>query len=111
MTLMYHVAHWSFVHETQTTHQITTSADLSQGLHSCRHHVICNHLIERMKERNITDSVVFQEMNSEWHVVAVPQIVPEVEHEEGLSKRLSMIVNQTQSPAITLHLDPSFKNR
>lgn len=58
-----------------------------------------------------TDSVEFQEMNFEWHVVAALQIVPGVGHVGGLLKRLSMTASQIQSPAITLHLDPSFKNR
>lgn len=57
------------------------------------------------------DSAVFQEMNFEWRAVAALQIVPEVERGEEVSRKVSTIASRTQSQAITLHLDPSFKNR
>lgn len=60
----------------------------------------------------MVDSVVFHEMNFEWRVVVALQTEQEAGHVGGLSRKPSMIVNQTQNlPAIILHLDPSFKNR
>lgn len=59
----------------------------------------------------VLDSAVFQEMNFEWRVAAALQIVPGVGRVGEPSRRSSTIANQTQSPATTLHLDPSFKNR
>lgn len=112
---MHHAILWLFVNETLTTHQSTTLLDLNQGYLSYvlnKIHILFKLLINNKSiiQQNI-GSVVFQEMNFEWHVVAVPQTVPEVGHVEEPLKRLSMIENQTQNLVITLHLDPSFKNR
>lgn len=69
-------------------------------------------LVDNNKAKSFPiDSAVYHEMSFEWRVVAAMQTVPGAEHVVGPSKRPSTIATQTQSLAISLHLDPSFKNR